>query len=83
MASPSHCAGEPVDFFTTHGYFYERDAAIGNLVPELETRGIAETVDGLSVAKLKLLENPVSRLYTLRIFLANLTSVCNPSSNHT
>ncbi|KAH7309918.1 hypothetical protein B0I35DRAFT_449979 [Stachybotrys elegans] len=58
MASPSPCAGEPVDFFTTHGYFYEQDAAIGSLVPELEKRGIAETVDGLAVAKPKLMENP-------------------------
>ncbi|KAF4435392.1 hypothetical protein F53441_13515 [Fusarium austroafricanum] len=58
MASSQLCAGEPVDFYANHGYIYEQDATIGSLVPELEKRGIAESIDGLSIAKLRLLENP-------------------------
>jgi hypothetical protein len=83
MASQQPCTGEPVDFYANHGYLYEHDATIGGLVPELEKRGIAESVDGLSIAKLRLLENPVSKSSPLGYYYLTLASVCDRSLNHT
>lgn len=51
-------------FFEEHGYFYDEDPTIGNLVTQLETRGIAESREGLHAAIPILLANSVrERVY--------------------
>lgn len=85
MASQQPCTGEPVDFYANHGYLYEHDATIGGLVPELEKRGIAESVDGLSIAKLRLLENsrvrPILEPYLDRLDV-QLCTTLGPDPHH-
>ncbi|EFY84233.1 hypothetical protein MAC_09727 [Metarhizium acridum CQMa 102] len=56
MAS-SISTSNPVKFFEEHGYFYDEDPTIGNLVTQLETRGIAESREGLHAAIPILLAN--------------------------
>ncbi|KAM0425627.1 hypothetical protein ACHAPT_009159 [Fusarium lateritium] len=62
MASPSLCAGDPVDFYANHKYFYEQDAVLGPLVPELEKRGIAESAEGFSNRVQPILEPYLNQL---------------------